>query len=251
MVGEQLRGQSCLAFVGLNQHVPAGSKPICGLGSDPPLHVQSVRAAVERHGGFMQSCFRRHHCDVVGGNVGGVAEEDVDPAPQRIGERIEKVALIHPAAQRSNVAARAFHSCRFDIGGVQFNTACRCAQCGAQRAATAAKIEHDCVRSGHRGSKMDEEFGPPAGYKDAGADGNLQSIELHPAEDVLKWISSCPRVNHRREFVGGSFGTKQKFRFLFGEYAAGSLKPADNRSLRLIGFNEWCNRLPKKLVPGR
>ncbi|GAB3255720.1 hypothetical protein GCM10027562_17610 [Arthrobacter pigmenti] len=68
---------------------------------------------------------------------------------------------------------------------------------------------------------------------------------------MLKWISSCPRVNHRREFVGGSFGTKQKFRFRFGEHATGGLKPADNRSLGLIGFNEGCNRLPRMLAPGR
>ena len=52
---------------------------------DPAQHVQPVGAAVERHQRLVQPGLGRHHGDRVGGHVGRVRDQHVDPAAQRRG----------------------------------------------------------------------------------------------------------------------------------------------------------------------
>jgi len=92
-----------LVLTRLDQQVATRRQPGRGRGGHEPLHIEPVRATVERHPRLVHAGLPGQQPDRVGGYVGCVGDEDFDAAPQRGRQRLVEVAFEHLRAGRGEV----------------------------------------------------------------------------------------------------------------------------------------------------
>ena len=148
-------------------------------------------------------------------------------------------------AQGHNVAARTAHGCGVDVGAVEFDgSAARgkrrpdgtgpAAQIDDDRcgAASPARLLAPCVQEHSR--LPDEEFRPSPRHEDSGSDGNAESAEFRPAQNVFKGQAGNPPAGHGLELLGRPGGVDQQAGFVFGENAPRRPKPGSEGLVRGI-----------------
>ncbi|CAM5743094.1 hypothetical protein SALBM311S_00303 [Streptomyces alboniger] len=211
-----------LAFARLDQEAAARCEPAGCLCDDPAQDVQAVRAAVEGEQRLVFACLGGQQPDLVGGDVRHVGREDVDPAAQVDGQRLEQVAGVDVAADFADIAAGTTHRRRFDVGRVQFDGAERGGQRGTDRARTTAQV-HDDGRVRDVGERpLDEELGTATGHEDAGFHRDAQSAELCPSQDEFERQAGHPAVHQVGQFVRGAGGGQDQLRLVLGEDTTGA-----------------------------
>lgn len=137
------------------------------------------------------------------------------------------------AGERRDIAAGAAHRGRVDVRGVQFGPAEGRGQRGADRTRAAAQVDDDGRVARERDGLLDEEFGTAARHEDAGVEGDAQTVELRPAEDVFEGQSRDAPVHHRGGLVRGTGGGEDQLRLVLGEDTAGGAERGDHEACRV------------------
>jgi hypothetical protein len=161
--------------------------------------------------------------DVVGGYVGDVGEDDVDPALELLGEGSEEVALVDRGGE---VVAGGDYSCRVDVGAVQGNRRELVEDGQTQGARAAAEVEHGLRTFADR--RVHQEFAADSGDEDAGAQKDAHAAEVGIADHLFEGFAGGAALDQGGQgpgVVGGGFG--QDSRLILGEYAAGLAEAGD------------------------
>ncbi len=200
-----------------------------GVGGDPAQHVEAVGAAVQGRPGLVHPGLGREELDVGGGHVGDVGEQDVHPAAQAGRQGVEEVALEHLGAGGGGpgqVAAGAAHGGRVEVGRAQpHGVAGLGGERRAEGAAAAAQVDDLRVLVRECGGGADQELAAPAGYEHPGVDGDPQTGELGPADDVFERAAGGAAADHGGQPGGGVGGGEQDACLVLGEDAAGGTQP--------------------------
>jgi hypothetical protein len=231
-------------------------QPARGRGGHPAQDVQAVRAAVQRYPWLVHPGLRGKQRDVPGGNIGGIGHQHVDPPPQRGGQRLEQIALVHTPTDVGQVAAGAAHRGGIDVRGVQFDPAGRSGHRRPDRARPAAQIHNDGTvhddgtsprprgttrrprgtsrrpagmgtfagpdrhLGGAAGCLVGQELGAAAGHEYPGFHGYPQPAELRPAEYLLQRQTGHPAAHHCGQVRRGPGLGREKLRLVLGEHTA-------------------------------
>ncbi len=193
----------------------------------------------------MDTGFGRQQPHLLGGHVGRVGGQDVDASPQRDGQRLVKIALVHLASGAGKVAAGAPHRSRVEVGRVQLDRVQGHKQRDAHRARAAAQVDDDRRRPvrrladasggqplGESDSLLDEELGAASGHEDTGVHGYPQAAEPRPAKDVLKGQAGGPPIHHGGKLVLGPRRAKEQPRLVLGEDTADGPQPGNDGGQR-------------------
>ena len=113
---------------------------------DAPLHVETVGTAVESRERFVVAGFWRQHPDHTRRHVRRIAQNDIEGAAERFGERFEEVAREDAVGTEAQVVARARGGDRVEVARPHLDRTAspvdasvhRC----AERARAAAQVEH-------------------------------------------------------------------------------------------------------------
>jgi hypothetical protein len=71
----------------------------------------------------------------------------------------------------------------------------------------------------------EQQLGPPARHEYTGFDGNPQTGELRPPDNLLQWRTGYPLPDHMFEFARCGGRGQQYLCLVFGEYTASQPKP--------------------------
>lgn len=213
-----------------------GGEPARRLCRDRAEHLQAVPAAVERGPRLVVTRLGGQESDLFARHVGGVADQDADPATQALRQRTEQVALVHLPAGRLDIAPGAPDGGRVEVGGVQFRRAPpRPAQSRgggqAERAGAAAQVDNHRVVGRERDRGLDEELASAPGDEHAGVHEDAQTAEIRPADDLLERQAGGALRDHRVQFGGRVRGVCEQPGLLFGEHASGSPQPRDDAGI--------------------
>ena len=77
----------------------------------------------------------------------------------------------------------------------------------------------------------DKELASPARHEHSRVHEDPQSAELGPPDNLLKWLSTSPSLDHRVKFLARARGTDQDLGLVFGEYASCRAQPGHHISL--------------------
>ena len=171
--------------------------------------------------------------DLVGRHVGHVRHQHVHLAAQGRWQRRVEVAL-QDAAQVPDVATRARHRGRLDVGGVQLDPRDGPRHHHPEAARTAAQVDHDRRTTGRdrprQGDRLArQQLGAPPGHEHAGVQGDPQPAELRPADHLLQRVTRAACRDHPGELVGTVGRADQQVGLVLGEHAPGRPQPLDHR----------------------
>ena len=222
--------QGDLADAELHQHHPVRRQPAGRTGDHPAQDVGAVRAAVQGDAGFVVPRLGRHQRDGLRRHVRSVDHQHIDDAAQRRRQGVEQITLIHRAAGRLQVPPRAAHRGRVDVGRVQPDPGHRRRDRRPDRAAAAAQIQHyrRLPPDQMRNRFPDKQFAASPGHEDPFVDGDPQTAELDPADDVLQRLALDASAHHGGQLVGVGRRRQQQPRLVLGEHAAGGPQRVDH-----------------------
>ena len=167
----------------------------------------------------------RHQVDGVGRDVRRVADEHVDPPPQRGRQGVVQVAL--EDSLRRQVAAGAGDRGRVELGGVHLGARHQRRDRGPDGAGAAAQVEDHGRGPGQGRGRTGEELGPAPRHEHARSDRDPQPAEARPADHHLQRQAGGPVRDHPLELVGRAGGLGQQGRLVLGEHAPGGAQPLD------------------------
>jgi len=184
------------------------------------VQPQPVPPAVERRVRLVVARLRRHRGERVGGHVGRVRRDDVDPAGEARGERRPQVAGVDLRARQVGAGVREGDG--VDVGGVHLEARSDLrAHGGRDGADAAAQVhEHAARPSAQRRHRLAHDDGrPPPGHERARAHGEPHPAEVDPAQDVLEGLARGPPRHEPRQ-VGVVVGSgEEQGGLLLGEDA--------------------------------
>ena len=126
----------------------------------------------------------------------------------------------------------AAHRSRVDVGRVHLGPLHRGGQGRADRTRAAAQIDDHVTTAGQGHGLPDEELGTPPRHEDAGSDGDPQSAELGPAEDLFQRQARNALADHGVKFGRSPGGRDEQPGLVLGENAARGAKPGDDNGIR-------------------
>ncbi len=175
----------------------------------------------------MDARLGRHQADRVGRDVRCVRDDDVDAAPQRVGQRVEEVTL-EDLTPGPEVRPGAANGCRLDVGREHFEPGLAREQGCGHRARPAAHVDDHHAGRCERVGLLHEQFGAPARDEDSGLDDDAQTAERGPADDDLEGFARDPPLDQGFELVRGRGGVNEHPRLVFSEDGARRAQPIDD-----------------------
>ncbi len=218
--------------------MPAGTKPSGGGSSHKAVDVEPIGPTVEGKAWFVKPCLRRHSPDRIAGDIRGVHRKHPHAVTERNGKGIEQVPLVHLAAQRPDVPPGASYSSGIEIRSVEFQLWVHSKQGGTHGSGPAAEIHHNTGRNGARRHgagrgkqfqrRLDKQFGPAAGHKDAWPYFDPLAKEPGPAQDIFERDARAAPLHPAGQFREAVAFCHKEPGLLLGEHTTGVPQGGDN-----------------------
>src|SRR5690606_641757 len=227
----------------------ARREPLTRAAGDPGDDRRAVAPTVERDHRLVVAGLRTEQPELVGGDVRRARDEHGDTTAETPGEGGEQVALVDGGAPPAEVASRAGHGPGVDVGGVEVHLPELGGQRAADRADAAAQVDDGDAAAGpgvaadQGGRLLDEQAAARAGDENARLDGEPQSPERRPPDDVLERLAELPARHHGLELLGRRGRLHEDRGLVLREDAPGRRQPLGDRRRRHV------RRMPPRSAP--
>ncbi len=200
----------------------------------PPVHVEPVRASVERDESLVLPRLGRHGRQRLRRHVRRVHRDDVDGSAEPFRQRCEQVSQDDDPAV-ADVLRRDVDRVRFDVRGDQVERADPAEQRHRDRADPAAQVDDPVVALQPSCGLLDDDRGAGPWHEHPRCDTDAVSVERGPAEHDLERFAGEPTLHQAAQLHRVTVtGLEQQVGFVLGEHAARRPESGGQRGARRV-----------------